>query len=117
MAKRGRPRKFKLGEIVTSTLTQGLFVVVDHQLRGTKAEYRVVPLSGGRQRYGRAAWVNTAFLQTAGEYSSTGSLVTYRANEYLQAELPEGRGCACQCCIHEAQPRSGFSIHTGDFKE
>ena len=111
----GRPRKFKLGEIIK--YDKGLGVVVAHRLRRTKSEYRIVPVSGGRKRYGRAAWKNSAELKTNGEHSATGSLVTYRANRWLNGELPEGRGCFCECCIHEAIPRKSFSRFTGAMKE
>ena len=111
----GRPRKFKLSEIV---LHQGqTYVVVAHRLRGTKSEYRVVPLTGGRQRYGRALWKIAAELEAAGEFSATGSLLVYRANEWLDKELDGGRGCRCHCCPHTAIPRGMFSIHTGIMKD
>jgi len=113
--KPGRPRKFKLSEIV---LHQGqTYVVVAHRLRGTKSEYRVVPLTGGRQRYGRALWKIAAELEAAGEFSATGSLLVYRANEWLDKELDGGRGCRCHCCPHTAIPRGMFSIHTGIMKD
>ena len=110
----GRPRKFKLSEIVL--FDNHTFVVVAHRLRGTKSEYRVIPLTGGRQRYGRALWKIAADLTAAGEFSSTGSLLVYRANEWLENELSDGRGCRCHCCPHTAIPRGMFSIHTGIMK-
>ena len=108
----GRPRKFKLGEII---LDDNEFkVVVEHRLRGTKSEYRVIPLDGSSHRYGRAAWQSSGRLIPTGRHSSTGSILTYRANNWLDKELPEGRGCACQCCVHSAIPRNVFKVSTGE---
>jgi len=111
----GRPRKFKLTEIVTVDGRPA--AVVDHRMRGTKAEYRIVPLTRGHRRFGPASWRSTTDLVTTGKFSWTGALVTYRANEWLEAELPEGRGCKCMCCAHTAIPRAAFSRHTGIMKE
>ena len=111
----GRPRKFKLGDIVTDLHTD--YVIVDHQLRGTKSEYRVVPLNRRYERYGRAAWRNSAEFTATDVHSSSGSLVTYRANRKLEEELPGGRGCACECCVHTAIPRDAFNKFTGEMKD
>lgn len=109
---RGRPRKFKLGAIVQDPTTENLYIVVDHQLRGTKSEYRVIPTNGRYERFGRASWVESSNLEPIGKRSSKGSLVTYRANQMLEGEV--GRGCQCECCIHTAMPRRDFNMFTGD---
>lgn len=108
------PRKFRLTDIVTDGHTN--YVIVDHRVRGTKAEYRVVPVTGRRQRFGRAAWRMSNELHPTGERSAKGSLVTYRANEWLKAEL-DGRGCECHCCVHTAIPRGAFNQFTGEMKD
>lgn len=114
--KPGRKPKFKQGAIVTSVLHPGkMFVTVDRRTRLAKAEYRCIPVSGNRNRYGRAIWIQSHNLTGTGERSGTGSILTYRANENLDAEL-EGRGCKCQCCIHVAMPKSGFVVPTGRMK-
>lgn len=110
--KRGRPRKFKNRDIVIHNQTEQTYVVVDHQLRGTKAEYKVIPLNGQKQRYGRASWVESNWLDPTGMKSSAGSMVTYRSNKFLEQEV--GRGCDCQCCIHAAMPRRDFNHITGE---
>jgi len=111
--RRGRPRRFKFGEIVLEgDLAR---VVVDHRTRMYKAEYRIIPLNGSSRRYGRAVWRASHLLQSAGKFSSTASLATYRANNWLDETLPEGRGCDCQCCVHEKQPHQAFSNITGKF--
>lgn len=113
MTKQGRPRKFNLGDIVNY---DGEWqVVVDHRLRGTKSEYRCIALNYKRKRYGRAVWRSSGLLTATGEHSNTGSILTYRANEYLEAEL--GRGCDCHCCIHTAIPRSEFNRASGELRE
>lgn len=110
----GRPRKFKLGAIAQHE-DGHLCVIVDHQIRGTKSEYRVIPLDGRRRRYGRVAWTETSKLSPVGE-KSRGSIVTYRANRMMEQDLG-GRGCGCECCVHTAIPLSAFNHHTGDMKE
>lgn len=112
----GRPRKFKLSDIIRIKETGTIGVVVRHRMRGTKSEYCVIPLTGGKRRFGPSSWKSSADIETTGQRSSTGSLVTYRANEWLEEQLPEGRGCVCHCCVHEAQPRKAFSRQTGVMK-
>ncbi len=111
----GRPRKFKLGEIILDA--NDYKVVVEHRLRGTKSEYRVIPLNGASKRFGPAAWRSSGLLTRTGRVSATGSILTYRANEWLDRELPEGRGCACQCCVHSAIPRNVFKVSTGEMMD
>lgn len=112
----GRPRKFTNRDIVTDG--NELFVIVDHRLRGTKAEYRVIPMNDRIERFGRARWEQSADLQRdpKGRKSSKGSITVYRANQFLDAELGD-RGCGCQCCAHHAIPYSELSWRTGDYKE
>ena len=109
----GRPKKFRLSDIVQHKETGAIAVVVKHRMRGTKSEYCVIPLTGGKRRFGPSSWRGAETLDATGLRSSTGSLVTYRANEWLDEQLPEGRGCLCHCCVHEAQPRKAFSTRTG----
>jgi len=109
--KPGRPRKFKLGAIVTD-LDGNFYIVVDHQLRGTKSEYRIVPTNNRYERFGRAVWVESNKLEATGMRSSRGSLVTYRANQMLEREV--GRGCLCEYCAHTAMPRRDFNKVTGE---
>lgn len=116
--RRGRPRKFKLGEVVSKPVvqTEDLYVVVDHQLRGTKSEYRVAPLNNRFERYGRAVWTPSNEIFETGMRSYKGSIVTYRANAHLDSELG-GRGCHCECCAHAAMPRDAFNHLTGEFRD
>jgi len=109
----GRRRKFRLADIVWDG--GRLSVVVDYRVRGSVSEYRVVPISGKRRRYGRASWRRAMDLHASGERSNTASLLTYRANQHLDDALDD-RGCDCECCIHTAQPRSDFSHITGIMK-
>lgn len=111
----GRPRKFKLGSIVTDTDNQ-LYVIVDHQLRGTKSEYRCIPTNNRFERFGRASWIESNRLESIGKRSAKGSLVTYRANTAWELEVGE-RGCECQCCCHVAMPREHFNRFTGKLLE
>jgi hypothetical protein len=113
--KLGRPRKFKLGTIVTDKTTEELYVIVDHHLRGTKSEYRCVPTNGRYERFGRAAWIDSSRLESIGKKSSKGSLVTYRANQMLEAEV--GRECLCECCVHVSMPRKDFNMFTGEMRD
>ncbi len=111
----GRPRKFQLTEIVYDQ-HMNTFVVVDHRLRGFKSEYRVVPINGRHQRYGKAAWQGAHKLTPTGKKSRTGALVTYRANEMSMGGTEE-RGCDCQCCIHIAYERPDFNYLTGEDRD
>lgn len=114
----GRPRKFKLGEIVHRLdMEMRLAVIVDHQVQGTKSLYRVIPMDGQKRRFGRAKWVDSNLLGPAGMRSKTASVLTYRANEKLEAELPEGRGCDCMCCVHTADPHAAYNHVTGEFRD
>lgn len=106
----GRKRKFKLGEIVQNDDGHH-YVIVDHQLRSTKSEYRIIPLNNRYERYGRATWEPSNTLHSTGLKSTKGSLVTYRANRMLEAEI--GRACACECCVHTALDRKDFSTRSG----
>jgi len=112
---RGRPRHFSNGDIALHGGQK--YVVVDHRMRNTKSEYRLVPLNAAYKRYGSAIWRQSYLLEVTGLRSNTATVVTYRANRWLEEATPEGRGCVCQCCVHEAQPTRGFSVHTGTFKE
>ena len=112
----GRPRKFRNGDIIKNE-DGTLGVVVQHRLRQTKSEYNVIPLTKGYRRYGVSSWKLSNIITNTGRRSSTGSLVTYRANLWLDEQLPEGRGCLCHCCVHEAMPRKSFSRHTGAMKD
>lgn len=113
----GRPRKFKNGEVVRRTDYDTLGVIVDHRIRGTKSEYRIVPVNNRIERFGRAAWVVASDLvgDALGRFSSKGTILTYRANEWLDAEIG-GRGCDCHCCVHTAQDRSMWNHHTGELR-
>jgi len=111
----GRPPKFKLGTIVTDT-DNNLYVIVDHQVRGTKSQYRCIPTNNRFERFGGAAWIESNKIEAIGKRSAKGSLVTYRANEMLERE-GDGRGCRCQCCVHEAMPRNVFNKFTGELKD
>lgn len=111
----GRPYKHKLGAIVTHRDTGQMYVAVDRRSRGTKSEYRVIPLTGRHQRYGPATWVNTSLLEKAGKHSHTASVLTYRANEYLDAEV--GRECDCHCCVHTRIPHQEFKRASGEWKD
>lgn len=111
----GRPRKFKLGVIVRDEDNQ-LYVIVDHQLRGTKSEYRCLPVNNRFERFGGAVWIPSNEIWPIGKRSAKGSLVTYRANEVLEDE-GDGRGCRCQCCVHVAMPRNVFNKFTGELLE
>lgn len=117
----GRPRKFRNGDIVNVNDTnkgvpEYVGVVVKHRLRGTKSEYNIIPLTGNHRRYGPTAWRLSNMMVKTGQRSSTGSIVTFRANEWLEEQLPEGRGCDCHCCVHEAQPLKAFNVWTGGMK-
>ena len=114
----GRPRKFKNGAVAKWAITGQLYHVVDHRLRGTKAEYRCVPVNARNERFGRARWISSSEL-IAGDGNakrSSGSIKTYRANQKLDEQLG-GRGCDCQCCVHTAIPLDMFSTNTGEFKD
>ena len=113
--KRGRPRHFSNGDIAEHE--GNMYVVVDHRMRNTKSEYRLVPLTKGYKRFGTAIWRQSYLISVTGLKSNTATVVTYRANKWLEEATPEGRGCACQCCVHEAQPHKAFSVHTGIFRE
>ena len=112
---RGRPRGFYNRDIIH--YTDRLYVVVDHRMRGAKSEYRLIPITPGHRRAGAAIWAQSYKMTNTGRKSGTGTVLTYRANTFLEEELPEGRGCKCQCCIHEAQPRRSLSRWTGDLKD
>ena len=112
---KGRPPKFRFGAIVVDPDGQ-TWVMVDRRVKGTKSQYRGIRLTGGRRRFGPAKWMPSNILVATGERSTKGSVLTYRANEGMKAELG-GRGCECQCCIHTALPRSGFKRKSGEWKE
>lgn len=114
MAKRGRPRKYRLGEIVQDK-TEAPYVVVDHQVRAWKSEYRIIPLNNRYERYGRAVWVESHLLDPVGKKSNKASVRTYRANRMLEEEI--GRDCKCECCIHTAMDGTAFNSMTGQILE
>jgi len=111
----GRPPKFKLGTIAVDDDGQ-TWVLVERRMSGFKSQYRGIRTNGRRRRYGRAKWMLSNVLTDTGEKSTKGSIVTYRANEAMDKEL-DGRGCECQCCVHQAIPRSAFNRHTGEWRE
>ena len=114
--KRGRPRGFKNRDI--AQYNNNLYIVVDHRMRGTKSEYRLVPYSRGQKRTGHAIWVQSYRMLNTGAKSNTKAAVsTYRANRGLDESLPDGRGCRCECCVHEAIPRTFFDRWTGEYKD
>lgn len=113
----GRHRKFKLASYVTDRKHGGMFIVVDYRVRGNKSEYKITPTNAKHQRFGPAAWRGAEELDTLNMKSSTGSLLTYRANEWLKEQYDGDRGCECQCCIHTAEPRSDYSRMTGVMKD
>jgi hypothetical protein len=104
----GRPRKFKLGDIVWDDFRQQHSVVVNYRRSGTVSESRCIALDKRLRRRGDAYWERVQNLEPTAYRSQTGSIKTYLANELLEQQL-EGRGCSCQCCIHEAQERSMFN--------
>lgn len=115
MAKVGRPRKFS-NRMVAHDLNGDLYVIVDHRLRGTKAEYRCVPVNKRIERFGRAKWIQSADLTNTGWISKKGTVTVYRANEFLEQQLGS-RGCECQCCVHVETPYPELDWRTGDYKE
>jgi len=106
----GRPRKLKPRDIARHRHTEQLYAVVKHRTAyGTKSQYLCIPLNGQQQKYGRAAWILAADLQPTGRVSKVQTITTYYANEELDEGTPEGRGCDCQCCIHESFPHTNFT--------
>lgn len=65
--------------------------------------YRVIRMTGkhyGATPYGRPLWILSYKLKATGNWWH-GLLLQYRANQRLVE-----RGCGCNCCVHEAIPRS-----------
>lgn len=115
--KRGRPRKFKKGDVAHHDRL-GWVVIVDYLNQGSAAYYRVVrvihPFNGSP--YGEAIWIRNYTLRvpSADErfYGGTRNSVAgiYAANRRLGE-----RGCMCNCCVHEAIPK-GQVRRDGTFK-
>lgn len=104
-------RKFQLGDVVL--WNNGLMgnrdvyaVVVDYtQDAAKRGEYRVQrvmhPLNGGA--FGPAVWVAPHHLLSTKYGKRKRNMRIYKANRKL-AE----RGCACNCCAHEAVPHKSI---------
>lgn len=87
--------------------------VVDWAVKNGRGHYRVVRMTGGHlgaTPWGRPIWMISYELHPTGRWWH-GLLMQYRANERL-----EERGCTCNCCVHEAIPRSTLN-RDGTFKE
>ena len=102
-----RKRKFQAGDIciVSGEEMPQYAVIVDYRQDGTgRGEYRVQrvlhPLNGGA--VGPAVWRGPHFLLKVADLPTRAANVRiYNANQKL-----EDRGCSCNCCPHEAIPRS-----------
>jgi hypothetical protein len=109
----GRPKKFKLGDIAWDPERNQHAVVVNYRIQQTTSMVRLIPLDYHLRRRGDAYWERVQHVETTGNRSQTGSIKTYLANELLDKQLSRfdenGRGCSCQCCIHEAQNRANFN--------
>lgn len=97
---RGRPLKFKPGEIAHWKKKDTYVVVVDHMTSGKAARglYRCVRLIQRypHQRYGHALWVGSeALFKVEGMPAANMTRRVWAANQRLV-----DRGCPCNCCVH-----------------
>jgi hypothetical protein len=93
----GRPRKLNNGDVARVVGTLDKTVVVDYRFKWHHGEYRVIPLDKRGRMRGDAKWIRATHLRPTGTKNHSAGYRTYRANASLG-----DRGCACQCCIHEA---------------
>lgn len=87
--------------------------VVDWAVRQGRGHYRIVRMTGGHlgaTPWGRPIWIISYNLHPTGRWWR-GLLLQFRANQRLKE-----RGCTCNCCVHEAIPRSTLNMD-GTFKE
>ena len=113
----GRPPKFNNRDIVQHKETNQLYAVVGRRTLGqTRSEYRCMPLNGRLERYGRTIWIDTSKLDETGWVSHQSVMTVYRSNRMLEDNLPEGRGCDCDCCIHTAMPLQDWT-HMGNMRD
>ncbi len=108
----GRPRKLQPGDIAMDEYNGHEVAVVGYKITRTEREYRVVPLDRARRRAGHSYWQRSRWLLPVGS-KSAGSVKTYNANYELEKEI--GRGCTCECCVHEAYDLTLFST-SGKFR-
>lgn len=109
----GRPRKFQTGDIALWVRPRDGFpelpveytaaVITDYrQDTWGRGEYQVVrvahPLNG--QAYGDTVWVAAHLLLPLPYTARLNTVRVVKANDRLVE-----RGCACNCCPHEAIPR------------
>lgn len=94
--RRGRPAKFKIGEIVRSAPVPVHYVIVDHRPDRSGRAYRAVEVApdGSRSR-GPALWLNASDLESTGG-------VARKPVRIFQGNQKEGKVDACQCSIHLA---------------
>ena len=101
----GRSRKFELGDVA---YYRSVFVVIVDYRQDTRGrgEYRVVrvqhPFNGSA--YGDSVWIPPHLLLKTDYNPRPNTVRVYRANLRM-----EHRGCACNCCPHEAIPRSDIN--------
>lgn len=112
--KRGRPRKFRFGQLVRKKDDGRIYAVVgygrvDHpHARESTHKYRTVEYrTAWRMRIGRASWLwpyeMEAIESDAPAFGDDRQgRAVYRANRRLGGR--RGRGCDCQCCAHIALP-------------
>lgn len=115
--KRGRPRKFKNGDLAYHERL-GYCVIVDWIRQPTTTYYRVVrvlhPFNGAP--YGEAVWIKGYTLRVPRlDGVSHGTARRNIAGIYAANQRLEERGCRCNCCVHEAIPK-GQIRKDGSFK-
>ena len=111
----GRKHKFRPGDGCwwTAFDSEGVpyrqygYVVGWEMKSGSRGYYHVIRLTAGHfgaRPYGRPVWIVSYNLTPTGKWWK-GLMMQFRANRKL-AE----RGCSCQCCVHEAIPRSVLKL-------
>lgn len=115
--KRGRPRKFKKGDLVYHDRLS-YCVIVDWIKQRTTSYYRVVrvihPFNGAP--YGEAIWIKGYALRVPVRNEVPhGTARRNIAGIYAANQRLEERGCLCNCCVHEAIPK-GQIRRDGTFK-
>ena len=95
----GRPRKFKMGDVVYGDTPNigHVGVVVDYKATPKDSYYRVVSIVDRKAR-----WLSSTVLNATGR-SNLDVLRIYRANERLA-----DRECEAHCCVHQAIPRRNW---------
>lgn len=102
----GRKHKLRPGDGCYWITDDGSYqygFVTDWAVKGKRGHYQVVRMTGGHvgaTPYGRPKWIISYKLTPTGRWWR-GLLYQFRAN----LKLAE-RGCSCNCCVHEAIPRS-----------